>query len=232
MNELLLLQEGAFPVDGRELHKQLGISTSYKDWFPRMCEYGFEVNIDFCSKMSESTGGRPAANHLLTLSMAKELCMIQRTDMGRQVRRYLIEVENAWNSPEQVMARALRLADATIAKLRGQIETLAAENQAMLPKAEYFDDLVSRNTLTNFRETAKQFGIKERKFIRFLIEQKYIYRDKRGQLMPTEKKGDALFSIRETKSSKTRWSGTQTMITPKGRETFRLLLQSTSCKEE
>lgn len=102
---------------------------------------------------------------------------------------------------------------------------LTVEKTIMQPKAEYFDELVDRNLLTNFRETAKQLGIKEKKFIGFLIDHKYIYRDKRGKLMPYADKNNGLFEIKETFNEKTEWSGTQTLITPKGRETFRLLCQ-------
>lgn len=101
---------------------------------------------------------------------------------------------------------------------------LTVENQIMQPKAEYFDELVDRNLLTNFRETAKELECKPRKFVEFLIERKYIYRDKRGKLLPFENKNDGLFVVRECFNEKTQWSGTQTMVTPKGRETFRLLL--------
>lgn len=101
---------------------------------------------------------------------------------------------------------------------------LTVENQIMQPKAEYFDELVDRNLLTNFRETAKELECKPRKFVEFLIERKYIYRDKRGKLLPYENKNDGLFVVRECFNEKTQWSGTQTMVTPKGRETFRLLL--------
>ena len=101
---------------------------------------------------------------------------------------------------------------------------LTVENQIMQPKAEYFDELVDRNLLTNFRETAKELECKTRKFVEFLIERKYIYRDKRGKLLPYENKNDGLFVVRECFNEKTQWSGTQTMVTPKGRETFRLLL--------
>lgn len=101
---------------------------------------------------------------------------------------------------------------------------LTVENQIMQPKAEYFDELVDRNLLTNFRETAKELECKPKKFVEFLIERKYIYRDKRGKLLPYENKNDGLFVVRECFNEKTQWSGTQTMVTPKGRETFRLLL--------
>lgn len=100
---------------------------------------------------------------------------------------------------------------------------LTVDNAVMKPKADYFDELVSRNLLTNFRETAKQLGIKEKEFIRFLMEKKYLYRDKRGKLMPYAEKNNGLFEIKECFNEKTQWSGTQTLITPKGRETFRLL---------
>ena len=100
---------------------------------------------------------------------------------------------------------------------------LTVDNQIMKPKAEYFDELVDRNLLTSFRETAKQLDVKEKEFIRFLMEKKYIYRDKKGKLMPYAEKNNGLFEIKECFNDKTQWSGTQTLVTPKGRETFRLL---------
>lgn len=81
-------------VSGRELHQALGIETRYNDWFRRMCEYGFIENEDFYSILSKtSDGGRPSVDHQLTIDMAKELCMIQRTDIGRSIRQYFIRVE-------------------------------------------------------------------------------------------------------------------------------------------
>lgn len=100
---------------------------------------------------------------------------------------------------------------------------LIVDNQIMAPKADYFDELVERNTLTNFRETAKELGAPPKKFVQFLLDKKYIYRDKKGKLMPYEAKNDGLFEIKETYNEKTQWSGTQTLVTPKGREMFRLL---------
>ena len=101
---------------------------------------------------------------------------------------------------------------------------LTVRTAIMAPKADYFDELVDRNLLTNFRETAKQISVKEREFVNFLLDRKYIYRDKRGKLMPYANKNDGLFEIKECFNEKTEWSGTQTLITPKGRETFRLLM--------
>lgn len=100
---------------------------------------------------------------------------------------------------------------------------LVVDNQIMQPKADYFDELVERNTLTNFRETAKQLGVPPKKFVDFLLDKKYVYRDKRGKLLPYEAKNYGLFEVKETFNEKTQWSGTQTLVTPKGRETFRLL---------
>lgn len=100
---------------------------------------------------------------------------------------------------------------------------LAVDKQIMQPKAEYFDALVDRNLLTSFRETAKQLGVKERAFIDFLLQHKFLYRDRKGKLMPYAEKNDGLFELKECFNDKTQWGGTQTLITPKGRETFRLL---------
>lgn len=128
-------------------------------------------------------------------------------------------------SPEELMAKALMVAQKTLAERDARISALTVENQIMTPKAEYFDDLVDRNLLTSFRETAKQLEVKERAFIAFLLEKKFIYRDKKGRLMPYAEKNNGLFELKECFNDKTQWSGTQTMITPKGRETFRLLCQ-------
>ncbi len=93
----------------------------------------------------------------------------------------------------------------------------------MQPKADYFDELVDRNLLTSFRDTAKALGVGPKSFVAFLLERKYVYRDKKGKLTPYEDKNDGLFEVKECFNEKTQWSGVQAMITPKGRETFRLL---------
>lgn len=126
-------------------------------------------------------------------------------------------------TPQELMAAALLMAQKTIADRDARISTLTVENQIMAPKADYFDALVDRNLLTGFRETAKQLGVPPRAFVNFLIEKKYVYRDKKGKLLPYEAKNDGLFEVKECLNEKTRWSGVQTLITPKGRETFRLL---------
>ena len=107
--------------------------------------------------------------------------------------------------------------------LKAENSSLKVDLTIAQPKAEYFDELVDRNLLTSFRETAKQLEVKERAFVNFLLEHKYIYRDKRGKLMPYADKNNGLFEVKECYNEKTQWSGTQTLVTPKGRETFRLL---------
>lgn len=109
--------------------------------------------------------------------------------------------------------------------LRADLSKATVQNTIMAPKADYFDELVERNTLTNFRETAKQLGVKQKAFINFLMERKFIYRDKRGKLLPYADKNDGLFEVKECFNNATQWAGTQTLVTPKGRETFRLLCQ-------
>lgn len=229
MNELININYDTDKptVSGRELHKALEVKDHYTDWFKRMTEYGFtegEDFIGFSEKSDKPTGGRPSTDHQLTIPMAKEICMLQRNDKGKQFRQYFIRVEEAWNSPEMIMKRALDYANENVKRLQIQVSTLQVDNEIMKPKADYFDELVDRNTLTSFRETTKQLDVKEKVFINFLLEHKYIYRDKKGKIMPYAEKNNGLFEIKETFNEKTNWSGTQTLVTPKGRETFRLLL--------
>ena len=137
--------------------------------------------------------------------------------------------KKAWNTPEMIMSRALKMAERQMKQLQIDNARLAVDNQIMKPKADYFDELVDRNLLTNFRETAKQLEVKEKTFIKFLLDKKYIYKDKKGKIMPYAEKNKGLFEVKETFNEKTDWSGTQTLITPKGRETFRLLCLKALC---
>lgn len=126
-------------------------------------------------------------------------------------------------SDVELMARALAAANRILAEREARLAQVTVQNAIMQPKADYFDELVERSTLTNFRETAKQLGVPPKKFVEFLLSKRYIYRDKRGKLLPYEDKNNGLFEVKETFNEKTQWSGIQTLVTPKGRETFRLL---------
>lgn len=216
-------------VSGRELWEALEVETPYHKWMPRMCEYGFAENVDYVVTdifVPNSNGGKQTrTDHQLTIPMAKELCMLQRTDKGKQMRQYFIAVEEQWNSPDAIMARALQLSNAKLKEMQITVSTLTVENQIMKPKAEYFDELVDRNLLTGIRETAGELGVKQNQFVAFLLEKKYMYRDKKGRLTAYAKPlADGLFERKECMNEKTQWKGTQDLVTPKGRETFRLLM--------
>lgn len=124
MNDLIKIDTNATDrptVMGRELHKALEIKTRYNDWFKRMCEYGFTENTDFVTltqKRVTAQGNEiKEFDHQLTIDMAKEICMIQRTEVGRKCRQYFLDVEKQWNSPEAIMHRALALADQRVKQL-------------------------------------------------------------------------------------------------------------------
>ena len=133
MNELIPIQyENEKPtVSGRELHAALEIETRYNDWFLRMCEYGFQERKDFCSILSKSSGGRPGTDHAVTIPMAKEICMLQRTAKGKQCREYFISCEEAWNSPDKIMERALQIAHRRAIEAERRIFGLLEEKETL-----------------------------------------------------------------------------------------------------
>lgn len=185
-------------VSARELHEFLEVKTPYDKWFPRMCEYGFLEGRDFSTFLSESTGGRPARDAALTIDMAKEICMIQRTERGKQAREYFIKLEKAWNSPEQVMARALKLADKRIESLAGQIEE-------MKPHAVLGQAITTANTsilVGDLAKLLKQNGVKTgaNRMFEWLRENGYLIK-RRGTdwNLPTQKSMEqGLFEIKES----------------------------------
>lgn len=167
-------------VSGRELHEALCIKTAYKDWFPRMCEYGFSEGMDFCSFLSESTEGRPATDHQLTIDMAKEICMIQRTEKGKQCRQYFLDLEKAWNTPEMVIGRALQIAKKQIDSLKTENNmlstTVAVQEQQiseLKPKASYYDVVLNCPGLLTVSVIAKDYG-KSAKWLNAYLHKKGI----------------------------------------------------------
>lgn len=132
MNELIRVETNEKMeqvVSARELHLNLGIESNFTTWLKRMCEYGFIEGEDFIPILEESTGGRPKQDFILKLEMAKQLCMLARNEKGMEFRRYFVEVEKAWNNPEQVMARALDIAKRTIETCKQDISKLTLENK-------------------------------------------------------------------------------------------------------
>jgi len=159
-------------VSGRELHAALMIDTRYNDWFKRMCEYGFIEGRDFNLLKFEQVQiegdrrvKRKVIDHQLTIDMAKELCMIQRTDIGKRCREYFLEIEKKWNSPDAILARALLIANHQLQITKGENTKLLNENteqaekiKNMLPKASYYDYVLSAEGLMPISTIAKDYG--------------------------------------------------------------------------
>ena len=231
MSELIKINYSAEKptVSARDLYEGLEIRTRFADWFPRMAAYGFEENADYVLVTQKRETNNPKnpltefSDYQISIDMAKQTCMIQRTEKGRMYRQYFLDLEKAWNTPEMILSRALKVAEQQMKQLQIRNSQLTVDNQIMKPKAEYFDELVERGLNTGIRETAKELGIKERKFINFLLEKKYLYRGKSGSLQPYAQYTEDLFVLKERFNEKSGWTGTQVFITPKGKETFRLL---------
>lgn len=222
MNEIIKVNEETMEVSARDLYDALGIRERFSLWADRQLQY-WQDEWTSVGKPTEvdNNGGiqiKVLEDYTMSLNTAEHICLMCRTEKGRQCRQYLIDLEKAWNTPEQVMARAIKIANQTIASLTIQVEE-------MKPKAEYFDELVDRKLLTSFRDTAKELGVGEKEFIRYLIDRKYIYRDQKNQLRAYAEKNKGLFELKEYSARYSDHAGQQTMITPKGRETFRLLLK-------
>ena len=225
MNELIKItyNNDRPAVSARDLHDFLEVKTAYKDWFPRMCEYGFTEGEDFCSFLSESTGGRPAQDAVLTIDMAKELCMIQRNEKGKQARQYFLQIEKDWNSPEKVMARALQIAGDKLKRLENKVE-------ADVPKVLFADAVSASKTSILVGELAKllkQNGVEigQHRLFRWMRENGYLIRRNGTDFnMPTQKSMDlGLFTVKET--AITHSDGTVTVskttkVTGKGQQYF------------
>jgi len=179
MNELIpiTINENQEPIcSGRDLHNFLEVKTEYAKWFDRMKEYGFADELDFSSILSESTGGRPSTDHAIKLDMAKELAMLQRNDKGKQARQYFIRIEKDWNSPEKIMARALKIAEQKLSFL--QIE-VAQKNQLigeLKPKADYTDKILQSKGTVTITAIAKDYGMTGTAFNKLLHELKVQYK--------------------------------------------------------
>lgn len=217
-------------VSARDLYEQLNIKTAFKDWFPRMCEYGFEEGKDFCSKMSESTGGRPSKDADISIDMAKQICMIQRSPEGKQIRQYFLDLEKAWNTPEQIFARALKMADRTIDKLKTEKAALIEDNERMKPK-EIFADAVTASKdsilIGDLAKILKQKGIdigQNRLFQKLRNNGYLIQRRGPSWNMPTQKSMEmGLFEVEErtiTNPDGTTKIRKTTKVTGKGQQYF------------
>lgn len=181
MNELITIttnEVGEPTVLGRELHEFLGVETPYRIWFPRMLEYGFTEGKDFNPYKNVRVGeegsrevARELTDHLLTIDMAKEICMIQRTEVGKQARQYFIQVEKDYNSPEKIMARALRIAEKELSTLKLENKVQAQQIAELQPKATYYDLILQCPSLLSVTEIAKDYGLSAKGLNKILHEQ-------------------------------------------------------------
>lgn len=156
-------------VDARDLHAALGVETRFDTWISRrVSAYEFKPGEDFeVSLKSEQNphGGRPATDYMLSISMAKELAMVENNAQGRKVRLQLIALEKAWNSPEAVMSRALRMADANLARLRGELSEIKVHVAELEPKAEVYDRFLDATNTLTITQAAESIGRPPRKLM-------------------------------------------------------------------
>ena len=185
MNELITVNyDSEQPtVLGRDLHEALGIKTAYKDWFPRMCEYGFEEGKDFNPLKNERVQmegiravSRIVTDHQITIPMAKELCMIQRTEVGRKYRQYFLTVEAKWNDPDAVIARGYELSQRKLAETMQLLTEKEEEIAEMKPKVRYCDIILSCKELLSVTQIAKDYGKSAIWLNEFLCKHKIQYK--------------------------------------------------------
>lgn len=189
MNELIKINyEAETPtVSARDLHKKLDIGTEFAKWFSRILEYGFCTGNDYSEVIvkndENSKGGRPAMDYEISVDMAKQICMIQRSEKGKQYRQYFLDLEKAWNTPEQVFARALRMADKEIEKLKNNNTVLMEDVKRMRPK-EIFADAVSTShtsiLIGDLAKMLKQNGadIGQKRLFEWMREKGYLIKRK------------------------------------------------------
>ena len=190
-------------VNGRELYQALGIDSNYTTWFNRMCDYGFSEGIDFLPILEKSTGGRPEVNHAIKLDMAKEIAMIQRNEKGKEVRQYFIQVEKEFNSPEKIMARALKIAEnkLNVLQLENAEQKKVIEEQK--PKVLFADSVETAKTsilIGEFAKILKQNGVDigQNRLFDWLRNNNYLIKTGERRNTPTQTAMDlGLFEIKE-----------------------------------
>ena len=182
-------EEDAPMISGRELYDVLEIKTPYTMWFDRMVEYGFSEGVDYLTILlnrADGRAGKPKTDHNLSISMAKEICMIQRSDIGKKCRLYFLELEKKWNSPDAIMARALAMSQQALDTIREENAQLmlaleAATNtiddqkeliEEMTPKSEYHDRVWNNPGDMTTTQIAKDYGWSAQQMNKYLQEKK------------------------------------------------------------
>ena len=208
MNELLNVNFEKQTVSARELHGKLHIGTEFAKWFSRMCEYGFSEENDYSEVIvkndENSKGGRPATDYNISVDMAKQICMIQRTPDGKAVRQYLIDLEKAWNTPEQVMARALKIANNMIEEKDHLIAIQDSRIQEMVPKEIFADAVSASHTSILIGDLAKlicQNGVQigQKRLFEWLRENNFLIKSGASRNMPKQRYVEqGLFEVKES----------------------------------
>lgn len=209
MNELLKVNydNERITLSARELHEFLEIKTKYKDWFPRMCTYGFDENVDYramAQKRATAQGNETTyVDHEITLDMAKEIAMIQRSEKGKEVRQYFLELERKWNSPEAVMNRALEYSRKQVKALMEEKQGLIEENNQLKPKALFADAVSASNESILIGQLAKLirqngYQIGQNRLFEWMRENEYLIKKGERYNQPTQKSMDlGLFEVKE-----------------------------------
>lgn len=210
MNELIkVTYDSERPtISGRDLHAALEVKTAYKDWFPRMCEYGFTEGVDYTPLIFEHPQNKqPFTDHQLTIDMAKEICMLQRSEKGKQFRQYFIEIEKQWNTPEAVMARALQMANRQIEEIKSHNIKLEAKIEEDKPKVIFAEAVAASKTSILIGELAKllkQNGVEigQNRLFEWLRKNGYLISRKGSDYnMPMQRYMEmGLFEIKESTS--------------------------------
>lgn len=184
MNNLITINNDSQTISARELHEKLNIGTKFATWFQRICEYGFIENQDYTTCYpnlgSENHGGQNMIDYDISMDMAKQICMIQRTPKGKEIRQYLIDLEKAWNTPEQIMARALTIAQQTIERRNLVIKMLEKDTERMRPKEEFYDAVAGSKTAIEMAAVAKVLnfnGIGRNKLFEILRDERILQSD-------------------------------------------------------
>lgn len=212
-------------ISSRDLHKYLHIQTRYKVWILRMLEYGFEENEDYqrVTQKCDTPGGiQNQTDYILKIDMAKEICMIQRSERGRQARKYFIDMDKKFNSPEALIARLLQLKNKMKNQNTSQFTKSNTKTYPNTKTSTHKSEISSIDLSTNFRDTAKIIGIRENLFVSWLLLNNYCYRDASDNLKPYAHAME-YFTFRFY-TTQHNHSGIQTMINSKGREVFKALL--------
>jgi anti-repressor protein len=191
-------------VSARELHEGLEISERFQSWFNRQLQYGFEENTDYVGCKEFNTLARQELqDYKISIDMAKQICMIQRTEKGKQYRQYFIDLEKAWNTPEQVMARALKIANNEIDKLKADNKVLIADTERMKPKEIFADAVESSRTSILIGDMAKlicQNGheIGQNRLFEWMRQNDYLIKSGGSKNMPAQKAMEQkLFEVKE-----------------------------------